>query len=76
MSRRGKLNPAGLILVLIGSFSFAGGLFNWGWFMNTRRASVLVRVIGIKGARIFYMFLGISVFVFGFLITLNLISAS
>ena len=67
------MNPAGFILVAVGLFSLAGGLLNWKWFMNTRRASALVRAISHKGARLFYVILGIIVAKFGLLITFGVI---
>ena len=70
------MNPAGFILVAVGLFSFAGGLFNWNWFMNTRRAKALVRAIRPAGARVFYMLLGIVVIVFGVLLAFNVIGGS
>ena len=65
------MNPAGFILVAVGLFSFAGGLFNWHWFMNTRRARALVRGIGPTRARVFYMLLGIVVTVIGIMLAVN-----
>jgi hypothetical protein len=70
------MNPAGFILVAVGLFCFAGGLFNWNWFMNTRRARALVRAIGPTGARAFYMLLGIVIIVFGVLVAFNVIGGS
>ncbi|NOR89625.1 MAG: hypothetical protein GQ524_05165 [Anaerolineales bacterium] len=65
------MNPVGFILIAIGLFSFAGGLFNWNWFMNTRRARALVRSIRPVGARVFYMVLGMIVIVFGVFVSFN-----
>jgi hypothetical protein len=70
------MNPAGFILVAVGLFSFAGGLFNWNWFMNTRRAIALVRAIRPVGARVFYMLLGIVIIVFGVFLGFNIIGGS
>jgi len=70
------MNPPGFILIAIGLFSFAGGVFNWNWFMNTRRARALVRSIRPVGARVFYMVLGIIVIVFGVLISFNVIGGN
>ena len=65
------MNPVGFILIAVGLFSFAGGLFNWNWFMNTSRARTLVRSIRPVGARTFYIVLGIIVIVFGVFLALN-----
>ena len=70
------MNTAGFILIAIGLFSLAGGLFNWGWFMQTRRARAMVRTMGPKWARAFYMLLGIVVIVFGILLVLGVIGGS
>lgn len=48
----------GLLLVLIGAFAVAGGLFDWSWFMGNRRARRFVFLFGPTGARVFYALLG------------------
>ena len=60
----------------VGLFSLAGGLFNWNWFMNTRRSRALVKSFGSAGARVFYILLGIVVIVFGVLLAFNVIGGS
>ncbi len=70
------MNPVGLILIAVGLFSLVGGLFNWNWFMNTRRARALVRSIRPVGARVFYIVLGMIVIVLGVFITFNGIGGS
>jgi uncharacterized membrane protein YidH (DUF202 family) len=65
------MNPVGLILIAVGLFSLGGGLFNWNWFMNTRRARALVRSIRPVGARVFYIVLGMIVIAFGVFIAFN-----
>ena len=70
------MNPVGLILIAVGLFSFAGGLFNWNWFMNTNRARALVRSIRPEGARVFYIVLGLIVIVFGVFLAFNGIGGS
>ena len=70
------MNPAGFILIAIGLFTLTGGLFNWNWFMHTRRAAALARTIRPAGARIFYILLGILVILFGLLLAFNRIGGS
>ena len=70
------MNPVGLILIAVGLLSFAGGLFNWNWFMNTSRARALVRSIRSVGARVFYIVLGLIVIVFGVFLAFNGIGGS
>ena len=53
------------LIVLVGLFTAAGGLFDWNWFMLSRRARLIVRIFGRGGARIFYMILGAVIVVFG-----------
>jgi hypothetical protein len=58
-----------IILVLVGFFSNAGGVFNWDWFMNNYRARFMTRVLGSRrNARIFYIILGSGVAVLGVVI--------
>jgi hypothetical protein len=70
------MNPAGVIVIAVGLLSFAGGLFNWNWFMNTTSARGVVNTLRPTGARVFYMVLGVAVIVFGFSLVLNLVGGS
>lgn len=54
-----------IIIFLAGIFSILGGVFNWNWFMNNRRARFFVKVFGRGGARIFYIILGVVLLVLG-----------
>lgn len=67
--------PLGLLPVAIGLFAIAGGLFNWDWFMSSRKARVIVKFVGRGGARIFYCVLGVAAIVLGLLITLGIIAS-
>jgi hypothetical protein len=55
------MNLAQIILILIGLFTAAGGVFGWDWFIGHWRARLFVKLFGYNGARIFYV-------VFGFVI--------
>ena len=46
------------VLIGVGAFSIGGGVFDWDWFMNNRKAWLWVRLFGRKRARIFYVVLG------------------
>ena len=70
------MNPTGVIVIAVGLLSFAGGLFNWKWFMNTTSARGVVNTLRPTGARVFYMVLGVAVIVFGLLLALNLVGGS
>ncbi len=49
------------ILLVSGAFSALGGVMNWEWFMNNRRARLVVRLLGRSGARGFYVLLGLAI---------------
>ena len=66
-----KISPFGLFLVAVGAFSMAGGIYNWDWFMNNRRARFIVKIFTRKGARIFYGSLGLILVVAGILVRLG-----
>ena len=48
-----------ILFILVGLLSVAASYFNWDWYFNNYRARFLVKTIGRKGARIFYMVLGL-----------------
>ena len=47
--------------LLIGGFAFFCAYRDFDWFMNNRRAALLVMILGRGGARIFYMLLGLVI---------------
>ena len=53
------------VLIAAGLFSVVSALFDWDWFMNSRRARFIVRMMGRNGARIFYTLLGLGIMIFG-----------
>jgi len=67
--------PLGLLLVLAGFFSIAGGVFNWESFMTCRKARTLVKFLGRGGARIFYCLLGSAIAIVGLLITFGIVAS-
>ncbi|MEM7737274.1 MAG: immunity 17 family protein [Deinococcota bacterium] len=54
-------------IFLAGCFSMAASYYQWGWFMNNRRARLVVKFLGYQGARIFYGLLGGGLAVVGLL---------
>lgn len=54
-----------LLMVAAGAFAFCGGLFDWDFFMNSRKAQGLIAIVGRPGARIFYILLGVFLAVIG-----------
>ena len=67
--------PLGLLLVLGGLFAIAGAVFNWEWFMSSRKARTLVRLLGRSGARISYCLLGSAITILGLLITFGIVAS-
>jgi len=67
--------PAALLLVLAGLFAMAGGVFDWEWFMNNRKAQALVNWLGRGGARVFYVILGLAIAILGLLITFGVVAS-
>ncbi len=61
----GQSQVLGLLLLLSGLFSVAGGAFGWTWFLHSRRARFIVSLIGRTGSRIFYVILGLLLTVLG-----------
>ncbi len=46
--------------LLIGGFTFFCAFQDYDWFMNNRKAALLVMILGRSVARIFYMLLGLA----------------
>ena len=65
--------PAGLIIVAAGVFSICGAIFDWDWFINSRKARFFVSILGRTGARIFYGVLGVGIVVLGGLLAAGVI---
>ncbi len=42
-----------------GLFSILGSIFNWNFFFEYGKSRIITKIIGRKGARLFYMGLGI-----------------
>ena len=64
----------GLFLIAAGLFAVAGGVFDWEWFMNHRKARFMTAILTRAGARIFYIILGIGIAVIGLLVTIGVVS--
>jgi hypothetical protein len=63
---------SGWLLVAIGVFAVSGAVFQWDFFMNHPKARFFVRLIGLRGTRIFYALLGTALAVMGVLIVLGI----
>ena len=68
------MNPIGILIVIAGLFSVAGGAMDWEWFMNHRKARFLCTILSRTGARIFYVVLGLGIAVLGVLVTMGIVS--
>jgi small neutral amino acid transporter SnatA (MarC family) len=64
---------AGLIVIAMGLFSLLGAILDWDWYMNHRKARFIVKILGRKGARIFYAILGLGLIVLGVLLALGIV---
>ena len=63
-----------IFLILGGLFTLAGGLFNWNWFMENRRARAVVSILGRKGARGLYIVMGLFLAIFGIVLATGFVS--
>ena len=67
------MNVMGIALLVAGVFSILGGVLNWDWFMNHRKAQFVCSICGRGGARIFYVVLGAALVTFGVLLATGVI---
>ena len=65
------MNPFGLLIVALGLFSIAGGLQDWPFFWNNRRARLMTTILTRRGARVFYVIIGIGLAVLGVCATVS-----
>ena len=63
------------ILVGAGVFSISGALFDWDWFMNSRRAQLWLKLFGRQGTRIFYGVLGVAIVALGLMMAFGVIAS-
>lgn len=49
-----------VIFILLGAFSIVASVFDIDWYFKTSGADTFVRRFGRKGARIFYVLLGLA----------------
>ncbi len=40
------MNATATVFIPAGAYVLLGGLFNWDWFMNSRKAGWVVRIVG------------------------------
>lgn len=66
----------GLFLVAVGLFPMAAAWFDWNFFMESRKARFMVRIMGRNGARGFYFLLGLAIAMMGLLAILGVLDFS
>lgn len=54
-----------IIIIALGAFSLAGGVYNWDWFMNNYKARRFVNAFGRKVTRVIYGFIGSFLMIIG-----------
>ena len=57
-----------LLILAGGVFCVFCAFMDYDWFMESHKASLFVKMFGRRGARIFYIALGVVIFVFGLLV--------
>ena len=63
----------GFVLMAAGLFSIVGGITNWNWFMEHKKARFFVKVFTRTGARIFYCVIGAAIALVGVLMVVGII---
>ncbi|NEQ36439.1 MAG: hypothetical protein F6K40_09190 [Okeania sp. SIO3I5] len=53
------MNGSQILLFVIGIYLICAAIFNWEWFYGMRKARFIVSLFGRKGARLFYLILGL-----------------
>ena len=64
------MNLVGPVILFFGLLSIVGGIFDWDWFMNHHKAQFVCTKLGRNRARVFYVILGVVLFLLGILSTL------
>jgi hypothetical protein len=59
------MNYTGFVFIAVGIFSVFCSIKDYDWFMEHRKARLLVKLLKRNGARIFYTVLGTGLIVFG-----------
>lgn len=55
-----------VIIILIGLFTAAGGVFGWDWFLGHWKSRLFVEKFGSAGARVFYIIFGLAIICLGY----------
>ena len=74
VAAKGPMHPIGAIMVVgAGAFAMLGAWRNWDWFFAWPPAPTFVALFGRRGARIFYLLLGLFLCIVGILAGLGII---
>jgi hypothetical protein len=61
-----------ILLISVGLFTVAGGVFGWEWFLGHWKSRLFVKMFGRNGARAFYIIFGLAVAGLGVLLSVML----
>jgi small neutral amino acid transporter SnatA (MarC family) len=62
-----------IIGIFGGLFCIIASIYNWNFFFNNHKARFFVNIIGLTGARVFYIILGLILMLLGFMVVFNII---
>jgi hypothetical protein len=55
------MNLIGLMLAALGAFALSGAVFNWDFFMDSKKGARMSKFMGRNGARVFYGLIGLAI---------------
>lgn len=56
------------LFLLSGTLSVGAALCRWRWFFETQNSRVITRFLGLRGARVFYLLLGLFVWAMAYVL--------
>ena len=65
------MDPLGPVILFFGLLCIVSAIFDWDWFMNHHKAQFVCTKLGRNRARVFYVILGVVLFVLGILSTIS-----
>ena len=57
-----------ITFILCGLVTLGGAIFQWRWFMNSRKAARLTQLLGSRGVRLFYGTIGLFLVLLGLIL--------
>lgn len=55
------------VFIIMGLFCIICAVMDFNWFMNSRKAQRMSKMLGRNGARVFYVIIGIILIILGFI---------